>query len=111
MALKGYLTEAQAVGIISGATNAQGTSTRARVQVFVSYTGAMVYIEEGDFCGWLASTRKPSAARSFRTLDAACKAAASLINQGCPGLALKSRHEAHYSVEVICDRSYIEGKA
>lgn len=108
---RSYLTEPQAVAIISGGSNEAGTTTRTQVQVYISHgTGAMVYIQDGEgFEGWLASTRKPSAARSFKTLDAAYRAAASLIVQGCPGIAAKPLHEAGITVEVICDRAYLEG--
>lgn len=83
---KSYLTEAQAVGIISGGSNEAGTHSRTEVTVYWSGPrNASVFIADGEFYGFLASTREPSLARQFSTVDAAVKAAVRLLGRALPG--------------------------
>lgn len=82
MATKAYLTEEQAISIISGATNAAQTHTRAEVTVYMDGATAMVNVKEGDFGGWLATLRDPSQPREFKTLQAAVKTAAKVKARG-----------------------------
>lgn len=71
-----YLTRAQARALVAGGVRIDGLSTRTSTELVGDGDGGWhVYFRDGEFSGFLASSRAPSLPKVFATMDAAFKAA------------------------------------